>query len=617
MKKFLFVSVALLASSFISTAAPVDSQRAELTARKFFFGEYGTKVTAMDLTFVGDSHSLESATKSAPDGFEFVTPAYYIYNRFGGGYVIISGEDSVDPVVGYSLDGEIDLNNLPPQLEWWLEGVRHTIDRKRTTGAVASYDVALHWNNISSNTQTKADTGKRLYTPTWSQSSPFNDNVPAKSSGGDNCPCGCVATAMTELMRYYEWPSEPSDETVPRYTDSNSHTIDARDLTDRVYDWANMPTTGSGAASAKSEIKQNIATLLADVGASVKMNYKDGGSGAYSERIVNSMGTYFKYSKNARLLYRNSYSEQEFVDMMVASIDAGQPILAAGSSTSGGGHQFVVDGYNSDHLMYFNWGWNSSSNGYYAVGVNTYYIDFSIILDLVPDKSGSTSFGRTTLHYDTGNSGTGIKLYSGTVAKGSEFNMYTGSALIPSGPKDFVGYLRLSLVNREETDTVDITGDLMKSSSFTSSIGYYHSEFVKGKITRDLELGDRIILQSSESKSGPWDQVLPYVNGAAVLEYPAFPYSFIDLPEQCIQGSQFELTLKNSPYIWYNRVKWYIAEPGQDEGTLSTSRGQGALKSNDRYFYTFSKTGIYKVKVEITDDSGKIIDTIVSRIQVK
>lgn len=608
MKKLVSIIVFSIAFCLCLSADVVSREQAESVARRFFFGEYATKISSDELVLVLEGRASGNGTKSlSNDNFEFIDPAYYAYNRSGGGFVIVSGDDTVDPIIGYSADGAVNPDDMPPALSWWLDGIKKTIDSKRETKSVASYETVLKWKSA-----TKAYTGegsyyssvggKQLDTPQWNQGTPFNDKVPT------GCPCGCVATAMTELMRFYSWPSEPKDVTIPKYTDSHSNVIAARNLTDRVYDWEKMPLTISGCQYASSAVRNNIADLLADVGASVKMNYASGGSGAHSERIVYSLGEYFHYNKKARIEYRDNYSEREWVDMMVKSIDEGHPLLTSGTSESGGGHQFIVDGYDANHLMRFNFGWGTSYNGYWAVGMNEYALCFSAIFDEYPDIAGDTVFDEPTIHFEEYSTYKGIELSSGMVAKGSSFTMRCGG-FIANGPEDFSGYMRLAIVNKDGTDTTGIGS----ASSYSQSIGYYgYKSSISGSISRDISLGDHIILQTALSTSGPWSQVRPIANGILVGEYPCVPYAFIDLPETCNIGDEFELRLKNSPYIWYDKTKWYVLEPGTQESVLVNVFTQGALNDGHRPSYKFSKAGIYTVRVTV---SGQ--ETITARIEVK
>lgn len=624
MKKIFVVFVALCAIPLSVSAKAIDEARAREVATRFFFGNFATKADYQNLTLVWDGSDLTSGTKSSSsDGFEFVTPSFYTYNRYGGGYVFISGDDSVEPVIGYSLDGEFNPDDMPPALAWWLEGVKKTIDRNRTVDAVASYDVQLAWKFDGTRASTGAGSydsgigGKQLDTPQWNQGTPFNDDVPAKTSGTENCPCGCVATAMSELMRFYSWPAEPEDLTIQGYTDKYDNVIGSRDLSSRKYDWANMPLTYSLCQTASLSVQSNIAELLADIGASVQMYYGNSGSGASSEKIVYSMGTYFKFNKAANIEYRDSYTAIEWVNKMVKSIDEGHPMLAGGTSSTGGGHQFIVDGYDANHLLRFNFGWGKSFNGYWAVGMNEYAIEFSAIFDLYPDKNASTAFGTPNLvfNYMIGSTTVydGFNL-NGTIVPNNKFTINC-RGLSCTGPGDFIKpYMRLGLKSKDGNVT-SISG----STSYADSIkvGYVYQFSISGTIDRDIKLGDRIVFQYSPSYSGPWSTVRSIANGNMISEYPLFPYAFIDLPKECQAGSTFDLTLKNAPYRWYKSATWYVLEPGNSSET-SVAFAQKALESEDGNSFTFSKAGMYKVRVVVKDpETNSIIDNISATISVK
>lgn len=622
MKKIFVVISLLLVCSICATAASISEEKAEALARKFFFGDYVSKTNVFDLYLVWDGSSLCDATKSSErEGFEFVTPSFYVYNRYGGGFVIISGDDSVDPVIGYSLDGEIDPSNLSPAFEWWMEGVKLTIDANRTVGAVASYDTQLSWKEFENGVSpisslTKAD-GKLLNTATWDQGGIFNRDCP------NQYYCGCVALAMAELMRYYEHPSAPSQVLIPSYFDDYAEvTRSSRDLTGVTYNFASMPTTYSEANSSvlDKSIKDDIAGLLADIGASVEMGYSSGGSGAHSEDIVYAMGTYFKYNKAAEIRYRSYYTEKDWVDMMIASIDAGHPLLAGGSrwKEGSGGHQFIVDGYRSDRLMHFNFGWGGSDNGYYSVGMNTYAKNFSVIVNMYPENDSTPEeFGTPDLdfyYHDSADWPKGLSLSKGPVSPGVRFEMRFGGVTC-NGPVDFSGYFHPFLISKDgsELDCID-TGYTYSPS--TVDRGHIYIKYAYGKIpsTHKVELGDRIAVKYSTLEKGPWKKMVHPIDGSVVGEYPLIQdAAFIDLPSTCYRGDQFELCLKNTPYT-YSSITWSVNNSSGQ--STSIGQGEGDIQSYDRSIVKFSSAGKYTVKAVVKSGTD-VIDTIIATISVQ
>jgi hypothetical protein len=112
----------------------------------------------------------------------------------------------------------------------------------------------------------------------WNQSAPWNNQTPTDNQG-EHMPVGCVATAYTQVMRYYQWPTQ--GEGSFSYTESNdsgrSHTVDFASTT---YDWAHMPERYNDPSSATSEETQALSTLAYHAGVAVEMMYASSGSGS-------------------------------------------------------------------------------------------------------------------------------------------------------------------------------------------------------------------------------------------------------------------------------------------------------------------------------------------------
>lgn len=121
---------------------------------------------------------------------------FYVFNADGDkGFVIVSGDDRVPRILGYSDKNNFDFNNLPPQLVAVFDNCKSNLDRLPDT-------VHASWKGTASSKSTS--TGKLLETASWGQFEPYNLYTP--EINGTHCPTGCVATAMAIVMRYNEWP---------------------------------------------------------------------------------------------------------------------------------------------------------------------------------------------------------------------------------------------------------------------------------------------------------------------------------------------------------------------------------------------------------------------------
>jgi hypothetical protein len=171
---------------------------------------------------------------------------------------------------------------------------------------------------------------------------------------------------MAQIMKYHEHPTTRTV-AIPGYT-TETYTISIPNITGTTnYDWSNMSNTYT--TSGTSVTTNAVATLMYHCGISVKMDYKlsaNGGSSAYSFDVASALISYFGYDAGIAYCNRNYYSYTEWIDLLKTEIRANRPVYYSGHG-SGGGHAFVCDGYDTDNLFHFNWGWSGSSDGYFEI----------------------------------------------------------------------------------------------------------------------------------------------------------------------------------------------------------------------------------------------------------
>ena len=284
--------------------------------------------------------------------------AYYAFNIGNNdGFVIVSGDDSLTELVGYSDSGSFDPDNMPDNMRSWLQAY---------SGYVASVQAGDSKAKRQQLGNVTTIVVRPFVTTEWNQGEPYDRLTPLLDNGA-HCATGCVATAMAQVMKYYEWPE--------RGEGSNSYEYDpygtlSMDFSQSVYDWENMldiyssyyeegnivPEYNDGQAGA-------VAKLMYDCGISVNMMYGES-SGAYDPAIPNAFKSYFKYKSD--IYYRDNMSSKEFMDVLLSELDEKRPVLICGAGL-GGGHAFVGDGYDSNNFVHINWGWGGYSDGYFNV----------------------------------------------------------------------------------------------------------------------------------------------------------------------------------------------------------------------------------------------------------
>lgn len=296
------------------------------------------------------------------------TADYYVVNMDGEGFVIVSGDNRVGPVLGYSTDGNYNPSNVPDGLRWMLDTYARNIE---TLGSSAKQSPTEKRPAIPYLIQTK-----------WSQHNPYNLLCP-KDEDGRGMPTGCVATAMAQVLYYWRSPADGTPE-IPAY-DHFDTKFEA--LPPTTFNWDDMHLTYEYNDSSQSGME--VAKLMKYCGQSVEMCYDPGGSSAYLD--PKALISYFGFSAETTELYRSNFTTSQWENFVYDELSAGRPVLYSGQSLTGGGHQFICDGYDGDGFFHINMGWGGSSNGYYslsALSSRNYNAQQSIIYKAQPRQEG-------------------------------------------------------------------------------------------------------------------------------------------------------------------------------------------------------------------------------------
>ena len=287
------------------------------------------------------------------------TAAYYAFNiGDNDGFVIVSGDDSLTELVGYSDSGSFDPDNMPDNMRSWLQAY---------SGYVASVQAGDSKAKRQQLGNVTTIVVRPFVTTEWNQGEPYDRLTPLLDNGA-HCATGCVATAMAQVMKYYEWPERGEGSNSYEY---GSYGTLSMDFSQSVYDWDNMLDIYSSYYDEDYNIIPEyndtqagaVAKLMYDCGISVNMMYGNS-SGAYDPAIPNAFNKFFKYKSS--LYYRDNMSSKAFMDILLSELDGKRPVLICGSGL-GGGHAFVADGYDSNNFVHINWGWGGLSDGYFNV----------------------------------------------------------------------------------------------------------------------------------------------------------------------------------------------------------------------------------------------------------
>ena len=283
---------------------------------------------------------------------------FYVFNASEGGFVIVSGDDRTSEILGYSSTGTLDIDDLPANLQWWLDEYARQIEGLGTT-------------TVAKKTSLKASTASAispLIHTQWNQYEPYNlmcpdgngrDYYESGYNASNRCLTGCVATAMAQIMNYWQWPESCPE--LPAYNTTN-YTIKA--LPSTTFKWGLMKNSYSYEET--GDAASAVAELMRYCGQVVNMNYTPNSSAADVSR--KAMVETFSYSNAIKHIYRNSYDLETWENIIYTELAEGRPVLYCGYSEITG-HEFIVDGYDSNGLFHINWGWGGYQDNYFVLSV--------------------------------------------------------------------------------------------------------------------------------------------------------------------------------------------------------------------------------------------------------
>lgn len=404
MKKFAYFLLLVLIPS-LSFSKSIDIKTLEIVAKKAFtqripnYNPLLDEISIKEISFVIESNDTLIA----------------LFQFSNDGFIILSADDVISPVLAYSIENGLDINNLAPGVKYWLEVYKNEIITLKDLNQNRSEEVIAAWESLlSSNFKgTTSVVVNPLITAKWNQDKYYNQYSPKDNgapSGYDNrVPVGCVALAMSMIMYYYRYPATGQGSHT-NFSDYGSHAVN---FAQQTYDYNAM-------SDELNSYNNEVAKLIYHCATSVDMMYAADGSGAYSQEVVGAVKNYFKYANNVSLLDRSNYTQANWLTQIKTSLNNKKPVYYAGSSTEGG-HAFVCDGYDSDDLCHFNFGWGGSGNGYFAVGtsgtsIGGYYGSQKMIINFYP--SALPTINNTT---------TIINATSGTLEDGSRVINYSNN----------------------------------------------------------------------------------------------------------------------------------------------------------------------------------------------
>ena len=380
MKKFTSF-FALLVLSATVLANPIEPEKALEVATSFWRSNAPKEKKSNILRLSTDNLMSKSGSR---DNAEKIKAQYYLFTSDNDkSFVIVSGDDRLSPIVGYSFgncNGE-----MPPALVEWLNEYSSYVDDVRT-GKITPSQTTATGTSIAPMLKTS-----------WNQSAPYNNYCPEVS--GSRTPTGCTATATAQVMRFHEWPATPKKDIT--WESNITGEKEEIKLTSRTYNWNLMLNHYRNGYT--REQADAVAQLMVDVGKAIKSSYGLSGTGSSDIYAAEALVKVFDYSPQIKIVNRSEYTCDEFIALIRENLEARQPLVHCGHGQSyAAGHAFVCDGIDENNLLHIDWGWDGAYNGYFDIGSmapggtgigggqERYNVGQSIITNIRPRKANES-----------------------------------------------------------------------------------------------------------------------------------------------------------------------------------------------------------------------------------
>ena len=636
MKRILLILFAvLLTGGMMLQAEPVSESRAREVAMKVLAAQPATKAAAADVKLIWDGE--DAATKAAGN------PAFYVFGSDRGGFVIVAGDDNVQPVLAISETSQFKVEGMPENVRWWMERMKAYV----RSASAPTPEVAGQWAKFVDTKAAPIDpndgrlTGKEGHkTPEWDQGN--NDEVIfSQQIYNAMCPLdaddhwtvtGCVATSLGELLTvmsgiyHDDMPTKASVAQldgysvpagyVPAAAEGSKYTLAT------AYDWENLRTltdmTAINAAKTNTTLMDNLAHLLADLGAMVHARYRKNGTSANTELAPEAMAEYMGFNKGAYLDYESNYTTRQWKEKLKTELIK-HPILYSGSGVYGG-HAFLLDGYalfNGDtDMFYVNFGWSGVDNGYYVIDDFGDYNNYcEAAFDFYP-KSGSSYFYQLQYSYFESTGGYVIPGMRFVTPFDKNNHFQIGISVLNTGSTEYEGKMRAKLLDKND----DLKSDFLIYSFTTEQfeeevdidpIDYsYADQTVYIKLvdnTTNIALGDKIVLYCTTDEAKTVFEPIKERNDGTVLNsLPLIPAAFIKADASYSVNDYFPLVLKNYDYVYAGTV-WTFTKEG----------GSAVIVDQADREFQFTEAGTYKIEAAVKESAtGAVVETITTYVTV-
>ena len=503
MKRELLLALLMLPAAGMLAAERTPADVAGIARRHFAVQAHG-KAAQSHPVMVAKASSVIKDSAALTADYE----PFYVYSSGDDNFVIISGDDRLPEVLAYSDDAAFPTENIPANLGWILSGYSQIAAAESAAGQAAQGARELHRTSVYQAGEYKPSVEPLLEDVAWDQGAPYNDLCP------DHTVTGCVATAMAQIMKYYQYPKIGNGRV--SYFSKSLGLSCTHDFEAKAIDWGNMLPRYENAGY--TMVQGNaVAELMKACGMAVKMDYGYDTSSASALMVTEALTKYFKYDKGISFRMRNAYPNADWINMLKTELSESRPVLYNGASKSMG-HEFVLDGYDSEGLFHVNWGWSGLANGYFNInvldpletgigggetGAGGYIYSQGAVIGIRPD----TKQGKTVSNWYM----TALLLLSELDSKGALIgdNISLGVVAGANYGPTFFGDLGIELVRDTDGGSVGIMTSRQVGSVEPGMGGNMQFDF-----TLPADIGNgiyRLYFVAREAHSSVWERVRPIV----------------------------------------------------------------------------------------------------------
>lgn len=417
MKRLLLI-LSLVCFAISTWAGQITRNQALLKAQQFF-SQKGLPSSLTSAETHASRHRAQGAMQ--PD-------YYYVFNAGPDqGFVIVSGDDRAETVLGYATSGNFDVDNIPPAMADLLNYYAAQIEAIQQGALVATRSV--------SHPQVA-----ELMTVKWNQGEPYNNKTPlgyySNLNDGFHCLTGCVATAMAQVL-YHQRFVNATQATIPGYQNyyywkppsGDKYAYLADIPSGSALEWDKMVDNYEAQTTTQDQ-KDAVANLMLYCGTAVNMQYnlpEGGGSSASVSDIPDVFKKYFVYSRGTRYVSRDNYSDSDWDNLIYNEIASGRPVIYGGQTAKNEGHAFVVHGYDGNGNYAINWGWGGYQDNYF------YLSDLTPKSQGMGGGSGGYNYGQEAVIYLTKEDGTFKEDVIATVFGAAVGDVNFDNFVIPTG----------------------------------------------------------------------------------------------------------------------------------------------------------------------------------------